>query len=119
MKNILIVENEEALREILTEELNQEDYQIFQASNGVECLDIVKKEHIDLILLDLAMPVMTGLEAIKELKTMEESPSVIVLSNKEDLETLSEILSFHVFRYLIKADHSLQEISEIVKQALK
>lgn len=118
MKKILIAENEIPLRETLANHLDQDDYTIFEASNGSECLEIVEKEDIDLILLDIAMPVMDGIETMAELKKRKKTPAVIVLSNREDLETLSEMMSAHVFKYMIKADHSLDEIVAVVKEVL-
>lgn len=118
MKKILIVENEQDLRETLKQTLAEKGYGVLEASNGSECLEIIQNEDVDLVLLDILMPVMDGIQVLEELKDVHESPMIIILTNKEDLETLSKIVSSNIFKYIIKADHSLDDIVGVVKEAL-
>ena len=60
-KNILIVEDEFRIRFLLRDYFNNEEFNVFEAENGVQALDIFKDNKIDLIILDIMMPVMDGL----------------------------------------------------------
>ena len=121
MKKILIVDDERALRKVLVDKLDQENYKIFEAKNGAECLDIVKEEKIDLILLDVMMPVMDGVETVKQIresKEIENVPMILILTNKGDMETVSEMMSLEAFNYILKSDHSLESIVKAVQDQL-
>jgi two-component system, sensor histidine kinase and response regulator len=71
-KKLLIVDDEPIILKALTYVLRNEDYSIRTASNGVECLDIARKEDPDLILLDVIMPTMDGFETIKNLRLIKK-----------------------------------------------
>ncbi len=64
MKKILIVDDEEPLRMLYEEELNREGYEVLTASNGKEALSLLEKTKPDLIILDIMMPVMDGMETL-------------------------------------------------------
>jgi len=85
MAKILFIEDEPTLQKELHEVLKQEEYEIFGAFDGVEGLEIAKKEKPDLILLDLILPKKDGFEVLKELKEDDNTKDipVIVLTNLE------------------------------------
>ena len=82
MKNrtILVVDDEPDIREILVFNLEQEGYRCLQASCGLEALRMVKEEHVDLVLLDIMMPNMSGLEVAEVWQKEENSPALIFLT---------------------------------------
>ncbi len=85
-KRILVVDDEEAIRKYLTQELESSNYLVIQACSGMEAINLVKNEQPDLIIMDILMPEMDGfktLAAIRQLPTMMSVP-VIVLSIMED-----------------------------------
>ncbi len=91
MAKILLAEDEDVLRMLVVDSLEDEGHDIDEASDGMEALDYVKRYEYDLILMDYMMPGMTGLEVIKEIRQMPEKQKVKILmlsakSQKSDQE---------------------------------
>lgn len=79
MKSILLVEDEEGIREVYCEELRDEGYDVCSAANGKEALGLLQEREFDLITLDIRMPEMDGLEFLGEVRKVNmEIPIVIV-----------------------------------------
>src|SRR3990167_10306088 len=92
-KKVLIVEDEAPLRNAVTDILTFEGFTVFQGKNGQEGLDIALKEHPDLILLDLMMPVMDGLTMLGKLRQDPDwgkDASVILLTNINDPQKIAQ-----------------------------
>jgi two-component system, OmpR family, response regulator ResD len=107
MQKILIVEDEEILRGLISQELRRHDYQVVEAENGAEALKIVQAEEaFDLVLSDLLMPVMDGYDFIRELRRHERYNGVpiVVLSNSGYVEDLNHAFSLGATDVLVKAD---------------
>lgn len=113
-KQILIVEDEKSLQLALKSKLEQNGYHIFQAFNGEDGLKILEKEKIDLIMLDIIMPVMDGMMMIKKIRQSEKFKNVriIILTNSASYGTNFD---FKEADYLIKSNYSLSEIVDKVK----
>ena len=79
MYRILVCEDEKSIADALEIYLTNEGYEVLRAENGIEALEIVKKEELHLILMDIMMPVMDGLEATKEIRTMNRSDASAVV----------------------------------------
>ena len=98
---ILIAEDEESnfllLKTILKKHCN-----ILHAKTGVELLEIYKEQHADLILLDIKMPEMDGLELIRTLKEKNYPGEILVLSNYEDFDSVRSALLLGAADYLLK-----------------
>src|SRR6266850_4719027 len=80
-KKILIVEDEDEMRELIAAKLEKSGYEIFQAQNGAEGLIVAEKVIPDLILADVLMPVMDGLEFFKQLRAKpfgKETPFIVI-----------------------------------------
>jgi len=120
-KKILIVEDEEILLAALQEELNQGGYDTEGAKDGEEGLKKVKEYKPDLILLDLVMPKMDGMEVLKKLKEDAETKdiSVVILTNLSDYERISDALALGAKDYLVKANYSLSDLLQKVKSVLE
>lgn len=120
MKRILIVEDESALRDVYKTLFKLEKYSVHEAANGREALKQLPKTKPDVILLDILMPVMGGVEFLKTAKLSQEYPStkVLVLSNLSDPKTLKDITSLGVHKYLLKASASPVELVGAVHELL-
>jgi CheY-like chemotaxis protein len=122
MKHILIVDDEPALRSALAELLSAEaDYTIFEAEHGVAALQVLKEHQIDLMLLDVNMPFLDGVCVVTEIQNKPDEypqPDILVLTNRGDMEMVSEMVALNMFDYVIKSDHSLDEIIQMVKAKL-
>lgn len=99
--NILIVDDEENIRNLLGTYLKKEGFIVFNASNGREAIDIVNNQNINLIILDLMMPIMNGFETIKIIREKYDMP-VIMLSAKEEEEDKLLALGFGADNYETK-----------------
>jgi len=101
---ILITEDDRDLQRILKLSLEAEGFQILQAYDGKECLQMVRERRPHLILLDLMMPEMDGFEVCRRLKSMDSSRDIpiIVLTAKSGLAAKERCFSFHADDYVVK-----------------
>jgi Response regulator containing CheY-like receiver, AAA-type ATPase, and DNA-binding domains len=104
MNSILVVEDEASVRENLAELLTEKNYEVKEAANGKEALDILKKATVDLIITDLMMPIMDGMEFLNNIKSLEESKTipVIVLSAKSENTILQFCVQNLIVEYISK-----------------
>ncbi len=85
---ILVCDDEELIRDVVKEYLTLEQYQVLEASNGNEAIEIVKKNDIDLVIMDIMMPKMDGYQAIKEIKKIKDVPFIILSARSEEFDKL-------------------------------
>lgn len=118
---ILIVEDEEILLTALSEELKQEGFEVAGAKDGVEGVEMAVSEKPDLILLDLVMPRLDGIGALKQMKDNPESNGipVVILTNLSDYDKVSDALSLGAMDYLVKANYRLEELVNKIKTVLE
>ncbi len=121
MKKILIIEDEQALQRALSDYMAKEGYKIFSAVDGESGFALAKKEKPDLIMLDLILPKMTGLDVLEKIKKDPEIKriSVIILTNIEDAESIGRAMQLGAAAYMLKAAYKLEEVLEKVKKFLK
>ena len=119
-KKILIVEDEESLAGALTLKLD-DNFEVLAAKNGEDGLAVALKAHPDLILLDIVMPKMDGIEMLKKLRADEwgKKVEVIVLTILRDNEKVAEVLDNEAFEYLVKTDTKLEDVVTKIKTKLK
>jgi len=115
--HILIVDDEKSICDILSQFLLKKDYQISVASNGEKALEIVHEEEIDLVLTDIKMPGMSGVDLLKKIKEHNRYLPVLITTGYPTLDTAVEALKLGAFDYLTKPFH-LEEIHEKIKRAL-
>lgn len=89
-KKVLIVDDQNGIRVLLTEVFNSEGYKTYQASNGMLALEIVKKDKPDLVLLDMKIPGMDGLEILKRIKKIDPDVKVIMMTAYGELDMIKE-----------------------------
>lgn len=87
-KSILIVEDELRIRFLLRDYLTKEDYTVFEASNGEEGLFIFSTQKIDLVLLDIMMPIMDGLTMLEKLREVSTVPVILLTAKGEEEDKL-------------------------------
>ena len=115
---ILIIEDEGLLRELLVEKMRLEGFGTLEASDGDVGLEIALREQPDMILLDILMPKMGGMEVLKRLREDEQGRSipVIILSNLSGKENIAEGAERGAVEYLIKSNFGLEEIVAKIKE---
>ncbi len=101
-KKILIVDDQNGIRILLMEVFNVEGYQTFQASNGKLALEIVRKEAPDLVLLDMKIPGMDGLDILKHIKQIDTSIKVIMMTAYGELDMIKEATDLGALTHFTK-----------------
>lgn len=86
--NLLIVDDEELIREVIKEYSIYEGYHIFEAEDGNQALEIVKKNDIDAIVLDIMMPKLDGFSTYKEIKKIKNIPTIILSARSDEYDKL-------------------------------
>jgi DNA-binding response OmpR family regulator len=121
-KTILIIEDDNALRNVLTEKLSAEGFNIIQAVNGEEGLEVALREHPALILLDILMPKLDGLSMLTKMRGGDDPWAkhvpVMVLTNSTDAQTIYRATNLGASDFLIKSEWSLDAITEKVRERL-
>lgn len=121
VKKILIVDDDPDLLEITSERITQGGYAVLKAKNGKEGLDVALSQHPDLIILDVMMPEMTGLEMLKILRQDEwgKNAHVFMLTSMNRSQEMSEGMHYNVAKYIIKTDMKYEELLADIKQYLQ
>ncbi|MCD5396270.1 MAG: response regulator [Candidatus Pacebacteria bacterium] len=120
MAKVLFIEDESALQKSLGDLLRQEGIEVISAIDGETGLRLAKETLPDLILLDLILPRMHGLEVLKKIKEEERTKDipVVILTNLENLSDVEKAIELGATTYLVKANYSLEEIVGKVKNFL-
>ncbi len=116
MKKILVADDEMAIRLLYSEELKEEGYEVYTAANGREALEIVEKIPLDLVILDIKMPEMDGIEALRQIK--ERKPDLPVLLSTAYGEYKQDFATWASDDYLVKSS-DLEDLKSAVKRHLK
>jgi CheY-like chemotaxis protein len=120
VKTVLIVDDDKNIRDILKEKLATAGYVTLEAENGKIALDVFHENKIDVILLDINMPVMDGHEFLKSLRLSQEGKKVpvLVLSNLAGHEDIVEAFDEHITDYLLKPNISLTNVVEKIQKII-
>lgn len=114
---ILVVEDDIELRSTLFEALEQGGFDVLQAENGIEALDKIRTNQIDLALLDVNMPQMNGLDCLTEIKNYDPSIIVIIMTAYSAIEDAVRAIKAGAYNYLAKPIKH-QAVVEMVQRAL-
>lgn len=86
---LLVVDDEKLIREVIKEYANQENYIVYEASNGEEALDVIKNRDIDVVILDIMMPKLDGYSTCKEIKKIKDIPIIMLSARSEEFDKLN------------------------------
>ena len=109
---ILIADDEPEIRTLLRLYLENENYQIIEAENGKQALELLKKEHVDLCLLDIMMPEMDGYHVLQELRKTSNIPVMILSAKDADSEKILG-LNLGADDYLAKPFNPLEAVARV------
>ena len=120
MHTILVVEDEAPMAMALGDKLESEGFTVLKAADGKTGLTMALEHHPDLILSDLKLPEMDGMEMIRELRTDSwgKDAKVIILTNISDVSKIEEAMVHGTFFYMVKGDTSMAEVVEKVRSQL-
>jgi excisionase family DNA binding protein len=99
---VLVVDDEEGVREVLSDALGTKQRQVLTAASGEEAIEIVKKTDVDLVLLDLSMPGIDGVETFRELQTIRPGLPVVIVTGYPDSDLMARALEIGPFTMISK-----------------
>jgi len=99
---ILVVDDEAPVREVLTEYFSTEGYAVEAAGSGVEALTVVRSGRADLVLLDVRMPGLDGVQVLRRIREIDDRVPVIMVTANEDVGLAKETLKLGAFDYVAK-----------------
>ena len=117
-KKVLIVDDQNGIRVLLMEVFSSEGYRTFQASNGKMALEIVKNESPDLVLLDMKIPGMDGLEILKRIKEINRNIKVIMMTAYGELDMIKEATELGALMHFTKP-FDIDEMRTVVNMQLR
>ena len=115
---ILVIDNNPGDRHLIDTILRHKGYEVLLAENGQNGLELFRREHPDVIVLDLKLEEMDGLTVLRHIRSLNRNQRVIIYSGACDLKTEQEILALGITE-MIKKSCSLDHLEEALQHALK
>lgn len=115
MKKLLLVDDEENIRFVYEEEFKDDGYAVVSAATGEEALDLFVNEKPDLVILDIQMPTMNGIEVLRRMKTINSSTPIILCSAFPEFK--QDLGAWASEEYVVKSS-DLQNLKEAVSRHL-
>ena len=113
---ILVVDDDSLLRKLVTEQLSRSDFDATPAASARAAIEALGESDIDVVLLDIMMPDMTGLDALREIRKLEDPPEVVMLTADTSLSTGIEAMRHGAYDYLTKPA-TLDEMEAVLRKA--
>jgi len=116
---ILVVDDEEIMRDVLSALLTSESYEVGLAENGAQALEMIQDQDYDAMLLDLMMPEVDGIRVLEELKKIENSPVAIVLTAYASIDRVMQAAKLNAFAFIpkpFKNDELLLAVKNAIEQ---
>jgi two-component system, sensor histidine kinase and response regulator len=120
IKKILFIEDEPSLQKTIGDVLSSEEFKLVSALDGDIGLRLADEIQPDLILLDLNLPELGGIDVLNKLKHSDRTKHipVIILTNSEDMESIQEAIDLGATTYLVKINYKLEDIVEKIKATI-
>ena len=115
---ILVVDDEEAIQKLLSIPLQKEGYEVVVAGDGQEALDVFSKEHFDLVVLDIMMPHIDGMEVCRRMRAVSTVPIIMLTARAEEFDKVLG-LEIGADDYITKDRLSLREFRSRVRAQLR
>ena len=116
---LLIVDDEEGLRSLLSQVLTKAGFQVTAAADGEEAWEIFQEDPVPLVIADIVMPGMNGIELLLKIKEGHPETQVIIMTSFASFETVTQALRYGAYDYLIKPFEDLTMISTAAKRAVE
>jgi len=113
-RKILLIDDMSEIVKVISEYLKSENYQVFTATNGMDGISINEAEDPDLIILDLRMPIMDGIETLQEIRKTDEKVKVIILSGYLKEYSIKDIEGLGISEYLNKPFNGIELLRAVV-----
>src|SRR5882762_11588991 len=113
---VLVVDDDSLLRKLIADQLARVEFDALPAASGREALDVLREADYDVVLLDIMMPGISGLDTLREIRKFEDPPEVIMLTGDTSLVTGLEAMRLGAYDYLTKPS-SLAEMEALILKA--
>ncbi|KAA3632968.1 MAG: sigma-54-dependent Fis family transcriptional regulator [Calditrichaeota bacterium] len=118
MPNILVVDDKDSMRNMLTETLHEEGYRVDSASNGKKAIDLVNNKSYDLVLTDLKMPDISGLDVLSKVKDQDDETAVILMTAFGTIEDAVSAMKLGAYDFITKP-FDTEHLCVLVNRALE
>lgn len=119
LRKILVVDDEEGIRDLLTYELSSQGYQVVTAADGEEAVKKVRRESFNVVISDVKMPKMDGLETLAEIKKIDPDIEVIMATGYGTIETAVNAMKAGAYDFVQKPFNNIQELFALVEKAIE
>lgn len=116
---VLIVDDEKGMRDLLSFMLRTEGYHTIEATNGQEAVQCMVDEAFEVVIADIMMPGMNGLELLQRIRDRDDEAAVIVMTAYASLQTAIEAMKYGAYDYLIKPFNDVEKVINIVARAVE
>lgn len=116
--NILLVEDDDAVRQVYSRLLKRDGFKVFPVANGIEASQVFERELIDLVVSDIGMPGMNGVDLLKSLRVRDLDVPVILMTGNPQLESATEAVAQGALRYLTKPVDG-RELQRVAQRAIR
>lgn len=114
-KKILVVDDQFGIRLLLSEVFSGEGYEVFQAANGKVAIEITQTEIPDIIILDMKIPGMDGLEILRKVREFDSEMKVVMMTAYGELDILHEAYKYGILRHFTKP-FDISEMKAAIKE---
>ena len=115
---VLVVDDEQGMRDLLSYELGSQGYQVVTAIDGVDAIEKIRQSKFQLVITDLKMPRMGGMETLEEIKKIDPSIEVIMATGFGTIEVAVSAMKSGAYDFVQKP-YNLHEISALIDKALE
>ncbi|WFR64655.1 response regulator transcription factor [Paenibacillus amylolyticus] len=115
MSTILVVDDEPDIRDVIHVYLRNEGYQVIEASNGEEALNIINTTPVQLVILDVMMPIMDGIKACFKIREVSTTPIIMLSAKEEDIDKITG-LTTGADDYMVKPFNPLELLARVKAQ---
>lgn len=116
---VLVIDDEEGMRDFLAFALQTEGYQVLTAAGGQEALQLVERDNIDAILTDLKMPGMDGIELLHRIREYDHNAIIVIMTAYASLQSALEAMKYGAYDYLIKPFDDVDTVMNAVARAVE
>lgn len=117
---VLIADDDQPIRYLLTTILEREGYEVLSVANGNEAVQITQTEQFDLVIADLRMPGLDGMEVLKAIKKeVYQDTEVVIMTGHASLDTATEAVRSGAYDYITKPFSSIEEVANVAKRAIE
>ena len=116
MNRILVVDDEEGLRNIISQVLRDDGHEVVTASSGEAALETFKNAPFPIVMTDIFMEKMTGIDLLHEIQKLDPSTQVVIMTSNASLESATAALRSGAYDYLTKPFEDLDAISSVINR---